>query len=475
MTSDFASRDAVISQLETLIPAAHILRSDAEMAPFLHDIRGLYEGHALCIVEPVSTGEVSAVMRFCHAARIAVTPIGGNTGLVGGAVLHGGVGLSLRRMNRILSISSEDSTMVVEAGCILQHLQEAAAAEGMLMPISLSAEGSCQIGGNIATNAGGMAALRYGVTRQQVLGLEVVLPDGTVLDNLSRLRKDNAGYDLKQLFIGSEGTLGVITAAVLRLEPAPLSRETAILAVQDVRQALAVLNRLRQRFGADIAAAELIEGAYLDLVLTEFPEAQPPFRPLPPWCLLIALASPQAEAGLAEALETALMELAEGDLIQDAVIARNLAQAHAIWDLRHNISAAARMAGPNISNDSSVPLDCQAEYVRRTREAILAHDPAARPLYVGHLGDGNLHLVILFPRDHFPDRAAFTAAEERFGALIDAIVMDLGGSITAEHGVGLSYRNRLLNTAPASQLALFAQIRKAFDPNGIMNPGKMLK
>ena len=468
----------LLTDLSAIVGEAHVLTDPALIGSFLIDVRRNYEGQALCIVEPGSTQEVSAIVTLCAAHGVPITPIGGNTGLCGGAAVRGmggapGLGLSLRRMNRILDISPLDETITVEAGCILQSIQDAAAAQDMLFPLSLSSEGSCQIGGNIATNAGGSSAIRYGVTRQLVLGLEVVLPSGEITGGLTRLRKDNAGYDLRHLFIGSEGTLGIITGAVLSLVPAPKSRETALVAARSVDDALHILRRMKAAFGERLTSAEITEADYMSLVLEQMSEARLPFDAVPPWSLLLEVCDSAEGAEMMPLLEATLMAVLEDELAQDVLIAQNEAQAENFWYLRHAVSDAIRHAGPNMSHDSSVPLLAQQAYVDLTRARITARIPDARPLYVGHMGDGNMHLVVMFAKDRFADRVAYDAMSAELDEIIDGVVMELEGSITAEHGIGLSYRGRLAKAMAPASLNLMKGLKKLFDPQNIMNPGKL--
>ncbi len=475
---------AFLALLANIVGDRHVLTAADRMAGYLIDVRRSYEGQALCIVEPADTAEVSAVVALCSDQDIAITPIGGNTGLVGGGAVRGktdkagnerpGIGLSLRRRDRIRGISALDGTVTVEAGCVLQKIQEAAAAADLYFPLSLSAEGSCQIGGNIATNAGGTAAVRFGVTRQLVLGLEVVLPSGKILNGLKRLRKDNAGYDLKHLFIGSEGTLGIITAAVMRVVPAPKAKATAMVAVDSVANGLEVLRRMHTAFGERVTSAEITEVDYMNLVLRQLPAARAAFDVTPAWSLLLEVTDSREAADLQTPLEETLSDVLEAGFASDVLIAQNEAQAESFWYLRHGVSEAIRHAGPNMSHDSSVPLERQGEYVTLTRERIVARFPEARPLYVGHLGDGNMHLVVMFAPDRFADRSAYLAVSAELDGIIDGVVDELDGSITAEHGIGLSYRKRLARSKDASELDLMRGIKSVFDPQNIMNPGKLV-
>lgn len=474
---------SLLSRLASIVGDKHVLIEPDRIAGYLIDVRRTYQGQAICIVEPGSTQEVAAIMRLCSELNQPITPIGGNTGLVGGAAVRGrpdaeggetpGLGLSLRRMNRIREISPLEGTITVEAGCVLQTIQDTARENGLYFPLSLSAEGSCQIGGNISTNAGGTAALRYGVTRQLVMGLEVVLPTGEILDGLAPLRKDNTGYDIRQLFIGAEGTLGVITAAVMRVVPAPRSTATAMVAMASVEDALELLRRMHATFGEMVSSAEITEADYMRLVLERCVGARLPFAELPDWSLLLEVADSREGQDLREPLEAVLAQAFEDGLVSDAVIAQNEAQAEGFWHLRHGVSEAIRHA-PNMSHDSSVPLEKQGDYVRLTRERIAARFPAARTLYVGHMGDGNMHLVVLFEPGTFADRPAFQAVSAELDLIIDDVVIELGGSITAEHGIGISYRKRLARASNPAEIRLMRGIKAVFDPAGIMNPGKIL-
>ncbi|HEY9215208.1 MAG TPA: FAD-binding oxidoreductase, partial [Ancylobacter sp.] len=399
-----------------------------------------------------------------------------NTGLCGGATPlapRPGIVLRLDRMNRIRAVSAPEETITVEAGCILAEIQGAAAREGLLFPLSLGAEGSCQIGGNISTNAGGIAVLRYGNMRQLVLGLEVVLADGTVLDGLRRLRKDNAGYDLKQLFIGAEGTLGVVTSAVLKLFPAIHSRSIALMQLESVEDALTLFARARAVFGERISSFEITGSSYMDFVLRYVPGTVMPFAQKSPWYLLIEAGDSQPEAPLAAAMEGFLADAFEAGLISDATIAASLAQEEAIWKLRHGVTGEFKLAGKTMSHDTSVPVAEQPAFVTRVEEGVLKAYPDANVMMVGHIGDGNIHVVVLFPHERFANADAFEAASDAIDVIIDDVAMALGGSITAEHGVGTTYRKRLARTKNPAELALMRQIKAVLDPENRMNPGKL--
>jgi FAD/FMN-containing dehydrogenase len=428
-------------------------------------------------VRPGTTDEVAAVVGLCAAADVAVIPQGGNTGLCGGAtpiLARPSIVLRLDRLNRIRAVSPIDDTITAEAGCVLADIQAAARDVDRLFPLSLGAEGSCQIGGNISTNAGGIAVLRYGSMRSLVLGIEAVLPDGSVFHGLRRLRKDNAGYDLKQLFIGAEGTLGVVTAAVLKLFPKLSSRSVAMVALATVDDALKLFELARRRFGERISSFEIIGSSYMDFVLAHVKNTAMPFARKAAWYVLIEAGDTEAEAGLAATMEQLLADAFERGLIADAVLASSLAQEESLWRLRHGVTSEFRYVGKTMAHDTSVPLSLQPQFTADVERAVLGAYPDASVMMVGHVGDGNIHVVVLFPHSRFADQAAFEAASTAIDELIDGIAAGLGGSITAEHGVGYTYRARLARTKPALELELMRAIKQRLDPAGIMNPGKII-
>lgn len=470
------SHAAFLTELTAILGARYVLTDAVDTALFLTDHRGRYHGKALAVVRPASTQEVSRVVKACARAGVAVVPQGGNTGLCGGATPlepRPAIVIRLDRMNRIRAISPAEETMVVDAGCILADIQAAAAKEGLLFPLSLGAEGSCQIGGNISTNAGGISVLRYGNTRQLVLGLETVLADGTVLDSLRRLRKDNAGYDLKQLFIGAEGTLGIVTGAALKLFPGIRSRCVTMMQLASVEDALAMFARARKVFGENISSFEIIGSSYMDFVLHYVPGTVMPFAQKAPWYLLLEVGDAQPDTVFTDAMEALLAEAFEAGLVSDAIIASSLAQEEAIWKLRHGVTGEFKLAGKTMSHDTSVPVGEQPAFVRRVEEGVLAVYPDANVMMVGHIGDGNIHVVVLFPHERFATADEFETASDVVDVIIDDVAMDLGGSITAEHGVGTTYRKRLARTKNPAELALMQQIKALLDPQGMMNPGKL--
>jgi len=406
---------------------------------------------------------------------VAMVPQGGNTGLCGGATpLADGaaVVISLARMNRVRAVDPDNDTLTVEAGCTLAAVQEAAQAAGRLFPLSLASEGSCRIGGNLSTNAGGVQVLRYGNTRDLVLGLEVVLPDGRVWDGLRGLRKDNTGYDLKQLFIGAEGTLGIVTAAVLKLFPAIRSRATAWVAVPDPRAAVRLLGMLRAACGDRVSAFEIVGRTALGLVLRHIPGARDPLAGAPAWTVLVELSDPAVDAPLDDQLQAVLGEAFAQGLAGDVAVAASGAQAQALWALREDISEAQRIEGVSIKHDVSVPVSRIPDFLERASEALAARWPDVRVVAFGHIGDGNLHYNL--SKSVADDNAAFVARTPEVNRIVHDLVCELGGSISAEHGLGQLKREEVLRYKPALEMELMRRVKQAFDPAGLMNPGKVL-
>ena len=467
--------DELNARLRTIVGAANVLEAEADMAPFLSDWRGRYHGRARAVVRPRDTAEVAAVVAACAQAGVAMVPQGGNTGLCGGAtplVDGAAVVISLARMNRIRALDADNDTLTVEAGCTLAAVQEAAQVAGRLFPLSLASEGSCLIGGNLSTNAGGVQVLRYGNTRELVLGLEVVLPDGRVWDGLRGLRKDNTGYDLKQLFIGAEGTLGIVTAAVLKLFPAIRSRATAWVAVPDPRAAVRLLGMLRAVCGERISAFEIVGRTALGLVLQHIPGARDPLAGAPAWSVLVELSDPDVDAPLDAQLQAVLGEACAQGLAADAAVAASAAQAQALWALREDISEAQRIEGVSIKHDVSVPVSRIPEFLERAGAALAARWPDVRVVAFGHIGDGNLHYNLSKPAAD--DNAAFIARTAEVNRIVHDLVCELGGSISAEHGLGQLKREEVLRYKPALEMELMRRVKQAFDPAGLMNPGKVL-
>lgn len=450
----------------------------ADVQPYVVDWRERYRGRALAVVRPGSTDEVAAVVRLCAQAGIPLIPQGGNTGLCGGATPDDSgraVILSLQRLNRIRGIDTDNDTMEVEAGCILQSVQQAAREAGRLFPLSLAAEGSCTIGGNLATNAGGTQVLRYGNMRELTLGIEVVTAEGDIWHGLRGLRKDNTGYDLRDLYIGSEGTLGVITAATLKLYPLPVARRTALLALDSLESAIVMLARARAGFGPSLTGFELMSGDCLQDVVRCFPQQRLPFDGSSaelPWYALLELSDSESEAHARERFEIVVGEAIEAGCVVDAVIAESLAQTHALWHLRESIPLAEKEIGKSIKHDISIPVSRMAEFVRGTNAALQAAYPGIRNVIFGHLGDGNLHYNVAHGTGWTEER--LLALQEDVQALVHGRVHTAGGSISAEHGVGQLKRDALVHYKDPVEMALMQRIKTALDPQGIMNPGKVL-
>ena len=430
---------------------------------------GTWRGRA-----PASTAEVATLLELCQAHELPVVPQGGNTGLVGAGVPDGSgrmAVLSLGRLNRIREVDPLNDTITAEAGCVLETVQSAAAEVGRLFPLSLGAQGSCQIGGNLASNAGGVSVLRYGMARSLVLGLEVVLADGRIWDGLRGLRKDTTGYDLKQLFIGAEGTLGVITAAVLRLVPRPRERQTAWLAVGSPRAAVELLALFRERLGETVSSFELLAGDCVELVLRYLPGARPPLARAAPWHVLAEVAWSLAE-GLGAQLEQVLEEALRRELIQDGVIAASEAQRRQLWALRENPTEAMAHEGVVLRHDIAVPVSRVPDLIERGAVELVRAVPGIRIMPFGHVGDGNIHYNLLQPRESTGD--AFHARRDDVQRLVFDLVEALGGSISAEHGIGRLKRAELARRKSPVELALMRQLKAALDPKGILNPGAVL-
>ncbi len=464
-----------LDEIRIIVGPAGLITSPDEFAPYATDWRKRYVGKPLAVVRPASTAEVARVVRACSEARTAIVPQGGNTGLCGAATPDASgsqIVLNLSRMNRLRGIDARNSTMTVEAGCVLANLQKTAEEAGRLFPLSLAAEGSCEIGGNLSTNAGGTAVLRYGNARELVLGLEVVLPSGEIWDGLRGLRKDNTGYDLKQLFIGAEGTLGVITAAVLKLFPLPKSRATAVASVQSPEKALELLDRTLDACGERLTGFELFSDFCLSLVLKHFKDNTAPFPRRFPHYVLMELSDTQPGEGARTLAEGVLEEALGNGLILDAAVAQSEAQSRAFWALRENISEAQAHEGPNIKHDVSIPISRIAEFVSATDAELARARPWVRMVTFGHLGDGNLHYNVSAPEGVAAD--VFVGESTAINLMVHDSVARFGGSISAEHGLGQLKREEIRRYKSPLELELMRAIKRALDPLGIMNPGKVL-
>ncbi|MDF9303618.1 FAD-binding oxidoreductase [Tritonibacter mobilis] len=462
---------AFLDTLSARLPADTLRRPEAR---HLEEPRGRYAGQAAAVALPRSAEEVAEIIRAAHAARVGVVPYGGGTGLVGGQVMTEGatpILLSLERMRGIRALYPEENVLIAEAGAVLADVQAAAAEAGRLFPLSLAAEGSAQIGGNLATNAGGVNVLRYGNARDLCLGLEAVLPTGEIWHGLSRLRKDNTGYDLRNLLIGAEGTLGVITAAALKLSPIPANAGTAIFTVRDPEAAVALLTRARDAVGEGVSAFELIHRQSLEFLAEKLPELRQPFESHPEWCVLIELGlgkGQDAEAALADLFEQAM----DAELTDDGVIAQSEAQRQALWALREHIPEANRLIGSVSSHDISVPISRIPEFIPAGWKAIANLDPSLRINCFGHLGDGNLHYNV-FPAPG-RSRADYEDLRGDVKRIIHDLVYDYGGSMSAEHGIGRLKVGDLERYGDPVKLAAMRAIKEALDPHGIMNPGAVV-
>jgi FAD/FMN-containing dehydrogenase len=473
-----APKNALVARLVEIVGASGVLVEEADVAGYVQDWRGVFRGNALCVALPSTTEQVSQVVKACVAAGVPLQPQGGNTSLCGGAVpLPGGaatVVLSLSRMRRIRDIDTAGNSMEVEAGCVLKAVQEAAADVGRLYPVSLGAEGSCQIGGNISTNAGGTSVLRYGSTRDNVLGLEVVLPDGEIWNGLYRLRKNNTGLDLKHLFIGSEGTLGVITAAMLKLHPQPTAHCVAWLAVRSPAEALAMLQRFRSSAGEWLSAFEMMNAESVVKILRQLPDRRLPLDGSHSWHVLVELAHSRAEQALTEVMEEVLGKAAGDGLIEDAAIASSGAQRKAMWLVRHSDAEAFRKEGISVSMDIAVPIAAVPEFIERGIAAVREIVPGLEVLVVTHLGDGNVHFIPFFPFDRWHALDGREATALRIRDRVNRIAHELGGTFSAEHGVGQIHTGEMAQFKPAVELALMRRVKHLLDPAGLFNPGRLL-
>ncbi len=464
------SAEKIGAELRAVVGEAACLTSATDMAPYLTDWRRTYTGKALAVIRPANTAEVSAVVKICAAHQTPIVPQGGNTGQVGGSVPDtsgAAIVLSLNRMNRIRAIDTDNDTITVDAGVILQNVQAAAHAADRLFPLSLAAEGSCTIGGNLSTNAGGTNVLRYGNARDLVLGLEAVTPAGDIWHGLSGLRKDNTGYDLRNLLIGAEGTLGVITAATLKLFPMPKTRAVAFVAVASPEHAVLLLNRIKRAFADRLVGFELVSRICLELVLRHIPNIQEPFSQKYLWHVLIEANDSRADAPIGEWLEVELAQAFETGEVLDAVIAASEAQIKALWRLREEISEAQRIEGKNVKHDISVPISRIPAFIEKCDAALTQAFPDISIVCFGHLGDGNLHYNCGLPAQGLMNAVPIND-------IVYAHVDEFGGSISAEHGLGQLKRIEITKHKSLIALDMMRQIKRALDPHNIMNPGKVL-
>ena len=460
-----------VAGLREILGERGVVSDASDQAPYLSDARQWVESSCDIVARPSPTAEVAEIVRRCREANIPIVPRGGGTGLVGGTVVTDGVVLSLDRMRAVQHVDPLNMTMTVEAGCILKDIQDAAAEAECYFPLSLGAEGSCQIGGNISTNAGGVGVLRYGNTRELVMGLEVVLPNGEIWDGMNALRKNNMGYDLKQLFIGAEGTLGIITCAVLKLFPRPRTRVTLLAAMDGLERILPLFDLVRANLEDRVTAFELIPRLAMELCTRHIDGLVDPFTEPHPQYALIEIASPRADKDLRGEIEHVLGGALESGGISDAVFAENEGQALALWRLRESIPEAQTHEGASIKHDVSVPVSRTTEFIEKANAQLAPMVPGVRFCAFGHIGDGNIHYNLTQPLD--ADGTAFMDRAEELRRIVHDMVVEMGGSISAEHGIGTFKKDELARYRSPLELDLMRRIKRAMDPGNIMNPGKI--
>jgi len=462
----------LLPRFAAIVGDKYAITDPAALEPHLIEGRGLYHGRTAMLLRPGSVDEVVAILKLANETRTPLVPQGGNTGLVGGQIpFDGELILSLTRLDKIREVDAASNTMTCEAGVVLQKAQEAAANVDRLFPLSLGAEGSCTIGGNLSTNAGGTAALAYGIARELVMGLEVVLADGRVMHLLSKLKKDNTGYDLRHIFVGAEGTLGIITAAVLKLFPRPRATETAFIGVPSPTAAVKLLNLARARIGGTVTSFELSIREVIDFAVKHGHGVRDPLAGRHPWYVLMEVASQHSD-GLRANLEELLADASAQGLIEDATIAASLEHAKSFWHLRHSLPEIQKPEGGSIKHDISVPVAAVPDFLAEAAAAVTKLIPGSRPVPFGHVGDGNIHFNVSQPVS--ADQAAFLARWGEVNAVVDKIVLKYHGSISAEHGIGRLKRDSLPKVKDPVALELMRGLKRMLDPNGILNPGKVL-
>ncbi len=462
----------LMARFAAIVGDKYAITDPDALAPHLVEGRGLYHGHTAMMLKPANTAEVAAILKLANETRTAIVPQGGNTGLVGGQIpFDGEIILSLTRLDKIREVDVESNTMTLEAGVVLQKAQDAAHAAGRLFPLSLGSEGSCTIGGNLSSNAGGTGALAYGIARELMVGIEVVLADGRVMNLLRKLKKDNTGYDLRHLFVGAEGTLGIITAAVVKLFPQPRAIETAFIGLPSPEAAVKLLNLAQSRIGGAVTGFELMIRDVIEFALKHGHNVRDPLGSVHPWYVLMEVSS-QQESGLRDNFEEFLAEAIEQGLVSDATIATSLDQTKAFWHMRHTLTEVQKPEGGSIKHDVSVPVAAVPQFLAEASEAVIKLIPGSRPVPFGHVGDGNMHFNISQPIG--ADKDAFLARWKDVNAVVDKIVLKLGGSFSAEHGIGKLKRETLAKVKDPVALALMRDLKQMFDPNGILNPGKVL-
>ncbi len=473
--SETLTKDAVLAGMEAIVGASHVLTGAEEKAPYLSEWRGYYHGASPAVVRPGSAHEIAEVLKLANRTGTPIVPQGGNTGLVGGQTPDESgreIVLSLERLDTIRSVDAAGAMIVAEAGVVLENLHIAAEEAGMLFPLTLGSQGSCRIGGNISTNAGGTQVLAYGNTRNLVLGLEVVLPTGEIWDGLRGLIKDNSGYDLKQLFIGAEGTLGIVTAAVLKLFPRPRGQVVAFVGIEKASDSLALLKLARERAGVGLTAFELMPRIAIEMLTTYLDGARDPLESAHPWYVLMEIASGKDEPDAQALAEDVLSAGFEAGIVTDAAIAQSVAQARDFWRMRHALSEIQKHEGASIKHDVSVPVPRMADLIAAGSAAVEELVPGVRPVPFGHIGDGNLHFN--FSQPVGMDAKAFMARAQEVHRTVHGIVAGMGGSIAAEHGVGRYKRTLLKDVKSEVELDMMRKLKRAFDPNNILNPGRIV-
>lgn len=465
--------DALIDKFTAIVGASNASADENEIAPHLTELRGLYQGTSPLLLKPGSTEQVSQILALANENKISIVPQGGNTGLVGAQVPNGDVLVCLSRMNKVREIDVAGSLMVAEAGVILANAQKIAQDHDLLFPLSLGSEGTCQIGGNLSSNAGGTAVLAYGNTRELCLGLEVVLPSGKIWHGLRRLKKDNTGYDLRDLFIGAEGTLGIITAAVLKLFPIPKGREVMFAGLDNPEQALAFFNLARETCGTALTGFEIMPRIGVDFTTKHIDGCRDPLEKAHDWYALVEISSGQSEEAARNMAEGVFTDAFDKALINDAVLAENGTQKDELWHLRESMSEAQRPEGGSIKHDVSVPIAKVPEFLKSASDAVFEYMPDVRIVAFGHLGDGNIHYNISQPIE--ADKAEYLSHWRAMNEIVHGIVLQMDGSISAEHGIGQLKRDELASIRQPVEIALMQGIKRVFDPNQIMNPGKLLQ
>ncbi len=466
---------SIVEQLRALLGPTGVITDPADMERYTVDWRARYHGAALCVARPGNVAEVSEAMALCHRTGVPVVPQGGNTGLRGGAspVDPGCVVISVERLKAVRQIDLATDAISVDAGCTLESIQKVAEEAGRLFPLAFGAQGSCQIGGNIATNAGGLTVMRYGTVRDLILGIEVVLADGTVMNTMRALRKFSAGYDLKHIFVGSEGTLGIITGAVLKLFPRPRTHTTLWVALPDLDASIRLLTALKSEFHENLTSFEVMSRGQLELVFKHCENTSDPVAEDYPWAALIELASSRQEADLSERAENLLAACLEDGTAVNAVVAANERQSQQLWYLREALSIANVTEGRHVSHDTSVPIAALPRFVEDSTSRVLAEFPDAVPISSGHVGDGNIHVGFMFQRSRFPTPEAYEDVARRINEIIVDVTMSLNGGFCAEHGIGIAYRGALARFADPAELSVMKKIKEAMDPRGLLNPGKV--